>query len=226
MDGSSSDERGTRTLTLRCPCAPPQLTKAEQRRRQVTQTARKLFIENGFHATGMAQIAKDSGVAIGQIYRDFASKEDIVAALVEADCGRLMMYETLEAAIRDGDAEAVRAWLREFVEPSDNIDDARLFAEILAESTRSPRIAAIFRKIQDELRYHMEDALRLLAPGEALEQRRAIMADVITTLSLGVTHQQLTRPDADLTGTVRGIQDVLTRELKALEAAADGPGHD
>ncbi len=72
-------------------------SRAEMRRQRVMQAARKLFIENGFHATGMAQVAKMSGVAIGQIYRDFASKEEIVVALVEADCGRLMMYQVLEA---------------------------------------------------------------------------------------------------------------------------------
>lgn len=184
------------------------------------QAARKLFIDNGFHATGMAQIAKTSGVAIGQIYRDFESKEDIVAALVEVDCGRLMMYDVLEAAIRRHDADSVRAWLREFVEPSDNPDDARLFAEILAESARSPRIAAIFRQIQDELRRHMDEALEMLAPAPAMASRRSILAEVITTLSVGMTHQQLMRPDADLTSVVRGVQAVLDRELTALAAAS------
>ncbi|CAM3194984.1 Transcriptional regulator, TetR family [Sphingomonas antarctica] len=190
------------------------------RRQRVTQAARKLFIENGFHATGMAQVAKTSGVAIGQIYRDFASKEEIVAELVEADCGRLMMYEVLEAAIRENDTDAVRAWLREFVEPSDNPDDARLFAEILAESARSARIAAIFRQIQDELRLHMDEALRLIAPGDALTAQRATLADVIGTLSIGMTHQQLMRPDVDLAAVVRGVQATLDRELNALVAAS------
>jgi len=191
-------------------------SRADLRRRRVMEAARKLFIENGFHATGMAQIAKSSEIAIGQIYRDFASKEEIVAAMVQEDCGRLMMYEVLEAAIRDGDPAAVRAWLHEFVEPSDNPDDARLFAEILAESARSPRIASIFRQVQDELRGHMDQALAMLAPAAALAARRKVVADVITTLSIGVTHQQLMRPEADLTGVIRGVQAILDRELTAL----------
>ena len=49
-------------------------------------TARKLFIENGFHGTGVAQIAARSGIKVGQIYRDFSSKEDIIAAIVNSDC--------------------------------------------------------------------------------------------------------------------------------------------
>ena len=60
-------------------------SRAALRRRRITDAARKLFVANGFHATGMAQLAKASGIAVGQIYRDFAAKEDIVAALVTAD---------------------------------------------------------------------------------------------------------------------------------------------
>jgi AcrR family transcriptional regulator len=199
-----------------CSGSPAAPSKAEARRQRIMQAARGLFIVNGFHATGMAQIAKCSGVAIGQIYRDYASKEEIVVALVSADCARLMRYEVLAAAIRDGDAEGVSAWLRDFVEPSDDPDDARLFAEILAESTRSPRIAAIFCEVQDELRRHLDDALKLLAPAHAAAPRRSILAEVITTLSVGMTHQQLMRPEADLSGVVDAVHAVLDRELRDL----------
>ncbi|RZM06398.1 MAG: TetR/AcrR family transcriptional regulator, partial [Sphingomonas sp.] len=37
--------------------------------------ARRLFVEHGFHSTGIALIAKESGVAVQQLYRDFPSKE-------------------------------------------------------------------------------------------------------------------------------------------------------
>ena len=47
--------------------------------------ARTLFTEQGFHRTGVAQIAAASGIKVGQIYRDFADKEAIVAAIVESD---------------------------------------------------------------------------------------------------------------------------------------------
>lgn len=203
-------------------CLGVQGSRADLRRQRVTQAARKLFIENGFHSTGMAQIAKLSEVAIGQIYRDFASKEEIVAAMVQEDCGRLMMYEVLEKAIQDGDPEAVRAWLNEFVEPSDNADDPRLFAEILAEAGRSPRIAGIFRQVQDELREHMDEALEMLAPAAHLAERRKVVAEIISTLSVGVTHQQMMRPEADLTCVVRGVQDLLDRELTALVSESTG----
>ncbi len=60
-------------------------TRADDRRRHLIDVARKLFTEHGFHATGVAQIAAASGIRVGQIYRDFSGKEDIVAAIVAED---------------------------------------------------------------------------------------------------------------------------------------------
>ena len=51
----------------------PHREKALLRREKIVSAARRLFIANGFHATGVAQIAKESGIAVGQIYRDFSS---------------------------------------------------------------------------------------------------------------------------------------------------------
>jgi AcrR family transcriptional regulator len=220
-DAASSAQIDMSYAPACCPEADAPLSRADIRREKIMAAARKLFIENGFHATGMAQVAKTSGIAIAQIYRDFSSKEDIVAALVEADCGRLMMYEKLESAIDAGDVPAVRHWLHEFVEPSDDPNDAPLFAEILAESARSERIRDIFRQNHDELREHMDAALELVGPGNAAKARRTILADVISTLSIGMMHQQLMRPEADLGPVVRGVQAVLDRELDTLAAASN-----
>lgn len=192
-------------------------SRAEQRRQRITNAARKLFVRNGFHATGMAQLARESGVAIGQIYRDFACKEDIVAALVTADCGRLMMYEELEVAIRAGDSTAVRAWLRDFLDPGDERDDARLFAEIVAESGRNPRIAAIFRTLHDQLREHLHAALALLAPGPERAGRREVMTEALMTLSLGLFQYGFVAPERDLAPVLQAIDRLVDRQLTELE---------
>nr|WP_281253263.1 TetR/AcrR family transcriptional regulator [Sphingomonas lenta] len=179
-------------------------------------TARKLFIANGFHATGIAQIARESGIAVGQIYRDFASKEEIVAALVEVDCGAYMDGETLDAAIRAGDAESVRTWLHHFVEPDEDLEEGRLFAEIVAESSRNERIAAIFTTLQDRLKAKIVSAIALLAPGEGLAERRGALADLITALSLGLLHYRLLRPTVDAGALAQALREVIDRELAAL----------
>ncbi|WP_425442542.1 TetR/AcrR family transcriptional regulator [Sphingomonas lenta] len=198
------------------PCCVGGVSRAELRRRKLIDTARKLFIANGFHATGIAQIARESGIAVGQIYRDFASKEEIVAALVEVDCGAYMDGETLDAAIRAGDAESVRTWLHHFVEPDEDLEEGRLFAEIVAESSRNERIAAIFTTLQDRLKAKIVSAIALLAPGEGLAERRGALADLITALSLGLLHYRLLRPTVDAGALAQALREVIDRELAAL----------
>lgn len=43
----------------------------------ILQTAYKLFISQGYHATSMRQIAKDTGIALSSIYNHFTNKEDL-----------------------------------------------------------------------------------------------------------------------------------------------------
>ncbi|MDQ2877592.1 MAG: TetR/AcrR family transcriptional regulator [Pseudomonadota bacterium] len=143
----------------------------------------------------MAQIARESGVAVGQIYRDFAAKEDIVAAIVERDCARLRDRDSLHQAISAGDAAAVWTWIRHFFQPTQRSGSATLLAEIVAESARNERIAAIFAGAQNDARADMLAALALLAPGDQHANRRALLADLVLTQSLGLMQHRLLRPE-------------------------------
>src|SRR3546814_1017361 len=73
--------------------------RSAARRQHILATTRDLFVKRGFHQTGMAQIASSSGIAVGQIYRDFANKEAIIAAICEADLAEWLEEETLETAV-------------------------------------------------------------------------------------------------------------------------------
>ncbi|MEW6240524.1 MAG: TetR/AcrR family transcriptional regulator [Chloroflexota bacterium] len=58
------------------------LTKGERTRLQIEEAALELFMEQGYHATSMRQIAERAELALGGIYNHFASKEDIFAAII------------------------------------------------------------------------------------------------------------------------------------------------
>jgi len=198
-------------------CCSAAKNKMQLRRRQVTEAARKLFIENGFHATGIAQIAKESGVAVGQLYRDFSAKEDIVAEIVTSDCRTFMAADSLRLAIQQGDETQVIAWIHQFVVPDDD-DDSRLFAEIIAEAARNERIASIFNAVHADVRALMLEALEMLAPCPALADRRAAMGDAILTMSLGLMHHQLLRPRMDLAPLVSSLSTIIDRDIAALRS--------
>src|SRR3546814_18698263 len=83
--------------------------RSAARRQHILATTRDLFVKRGFHQTGMAQIASSSGIAVGQIYRDFANKEAIIDASREADLAECLEEETLEPAAAVGDREGNHA---------------------------------------------------------------------------------------------------------------------
>ena len=58
------------------------LKKGEATRIAIEEAAFSLFMEHGFHATSMRQIADRAGLALGGIYNHFSSKEEIFAAII------------------------------------------------------------------------------------------------------------------------------------------------
>ena len=59
-----------------------ELTKGEKTRQAIEEAAIRLFMEQGYHATSMRQIAKRAGLALGGIYNHFSSKDEIFEAII------------------------------------------------------------------------------------------------------------------------------------------------
>src|SRR6201991_3477474 len=79
------------------------------KRRQILDGARKLFLDLGFDAASMGEIARAAGVSKGTLYVYFADKNRLFEAIVEE--------ETLEQgrlAVNFDPARAVPATVREF----------------------------------------------------------------------------------------------------------------
>ena len=57
-------------------------TKGETTRISIEDAAIELFIENGYHATSMRQIAEHAGLALGGIYNHFTSKEELFEGII------------------------------------------------------------------------------------------------------------------------------------------------
>src|SRR4030067_128367 len=61
----------------------PVLTKGERTNRAILEAAYGLFIEQGYAATSMRQIAEKAGLALGGIYNHFSSKDEVFQAIIE-----------------------------------------------------------------------------------------------------------------------------------------------
>lgn len=57
-------------------------TKGETTRLAIETAAMRLFLEQGYHATSMRQIAERADLALGGIYNHFSSKDEIFEAII------------------------------------------------------------------------------------------------------------------------------------------------
>lgn len=193
----------------------PRAAKSAARRRHLLDTARNLFVERGFHQTGMAQIAAASGIAVGQIYRDFANKEAIVAAICETDLVAWLEETNLHAALLAGDSPAIRAWVERVVTDEPSYDSRRLMCELLAEVGRNQRIADVNQRTEDRLRTNLSAALTALAPQATVQSRSTVM-DFVLALSWGMVARMELSPGSDHAAARDYAATILQREVAAL----------
>jgi AcrR family transcriptional regulator len=57
---------------------------ADEKRAEIVEAARRLFIDDGYDATSMSRLAKDAGVAPNTIYWYFGDKDDVLIAVLTA----------------------------------------------------------------------------------------------------------------------------------------------
>lgn len=113
----------------------------EARRRAILDAAKQRFADQGFHATGMADIAAASGVTPANLYRYFPAKEAIVCAI--ADEQREAVAAVTAGALAGPDpVAALDGLLRHYLEEARDRTQSRLWLEILTETARNERVRA------------------------------------------------------------------------------------
>lgn len=78
---------------------PPQRGLAEQRRRQIVESAYQVFAELGYERASVSDVAKRAGIGQGTIYRYFDSKRELLDHVV--DYGFELLLDT--AGIENGE---------------------------------------------------------------------------------------------------------------------------
>lgn len=92
------------------------LPKGERTRQAILEAAYGLFIEQGYHATSMRQIADGAGLALGGIYNHFAGKEEIFQAVIADRHPFMQIMPLLMVAPNDTLEEFVRNAARSMVD--------------------------------------------------------------------------------------------------------------
>lgn len=120
------------------------LSRAERRDLQVQRildAAKICFVRYGFQGASMQQICAEAAMSPGALYRYFASKEAIIAAITDADAredARIFEVMLSSPSVVDGVVDAAMAHIRHV----GTHQLAGLFAEIRAEAMRNEAIRA------------------------------------------------------------------------------------
>ena len=112
-----------------------------ERRNRILDAAERCFARTGFHRATMQDVAAECGMSPGNLYRYFASKDEIVAGMAERDRERFMHdVERLKTAA-DPRATFEALGRQHLVE--EPREKAVMMMELWAEGARNPRIGAI-----------------------------------------------------------------------------------
>lgn len=114
------------------------------KRRQILDGARAVFLEKGFDAASMGEIARAAGVSKGTLYVYFESKETLFGALVKRQCG-LTAERLFEL---DADNHDVREVLYRlglsFVEAMVESSHVQTVRMVIGSADRRPEIGQLF----------------------------------------------------------------------------------
>ena len=134
-------------------CPPPFNARA----RCVLDAARTCFERYGFHAASMARIAEEADISVGHIYRYFANKEAVVAAIVRQDLDEIS--QDLERL--NGSPEELADHILDTFESSRSRAKTILRLEVLAEGARNPKVAAMVAQMELGIRERVGAAIAM-----------------------------------------------------------------
>jgi AcrR family transcriptional regulator len=185
--------------------ATPRLTRAErqqQTRAALIDAAVKLYVERGLHGTSVEAIAERAGFTRGAFYSNFATKEELFAAILQERIYSGAYREMLEAVIEGpGPLPTARQSAEGIAAVQEHPDGAwmfRLWLELLAHAGRD-----------EDLRRHASEFWRenrgLLA--RLIERRYAdlgrepplpagVLASAMIAMDIGLAIQHHVDPEA------------------------------
>jgi AcrR family transcriptional regulator len=186
-------------------------SRADAQRDRILCAALKCFIERGFHAASMANIAELAQMSPGLIYRYFESKNAIVLAIVQRQLAeKQTAIRELQSSeqILDGLTEAFGQWGR----PGAGTMSVALQLEMSAEATRNPQIAEALRASDAQTRSQFEDWLRQTVAGGLTPEHARMRALAVRLVVDGLTVRAAREPDLD-PEEIRAALELLVQPL-------------
>lgn len=175
--------------------------------------AKRLFATKGFHQTAMSELAAQAAISIGQIYRLFANKSEIIVAIVQEDASqRICEMTAIAGEVDAGKIEVRDAIMLILMGEVDRSDEALSF-EILAEGHRSDVVAQTIGQLCETYRAVLRGfALRAnpALDGEAQEAAE----ELLLACMFGLGHRALSRSRLSARETARRTAGMIYAALR------------
>jgi TetR/AcrR family transcriptional regulator, transcriptional repressor of aconitase len=199
----------------------------ERRRAEILAAALRCFAREGFHRTTMQDIVREARLSPGAIYRYFAAKEDIIAAIAAERhaAERAMLHEAASRTdVEAGLHELVSAFLGRLADPAEQ-EWRRVTVQVWGEALRSAPVLAVAREGLDEpLRTLAALIRRSQQAGRLARDLDAdALARVAAAIFQGLVLQQAWDPDVDVAAYARAAEVLLAALLRPTPVVgADG----
>lgn len=155
-------------------------TVSPAKRRAILKGAQKVFLQKGFGASRMDDVAEAAGVSKMTVYRHFNSKEALFVGVLEELCSKLFRGD-LEASLEILPPEqALRRFARRFVAVVMAPETIALHRLAISETNRFPKIGKLFYENGAAVaiealsryfaRYAGDPALRVVDPRKSAEE--------------------------------------------------------
>jgi AcrR family transcriptional regulator len=186
----------------------------DHRSDEILQSVRSMFAEKGFDGASMQDLARATGMSVGNFYRYFPSKAAIVEQMVTRDLAEVSVDFSAVMEAQDS-MEALRQKLHERIDIEFCGQDGPLWAEMTAAAFRKPEIAQAMLRMETEITRYL---LGVMAKGTGLplaevEQRFTAHTGLIMMLikSSAMVCQTSKKGDLALRDMIlRTIDGVLT----------------
>jgi AcrR family transcriptional regulator len=194
----------------------------QARRERILDAAELCFARAGFHRCTMQDICREAGISPGALYVYFASKEDLIAGIVERD--RAKLASELAELSRAPDLLDALAKLGEHYAVERPHYKSVLGIEIGGEATRNPAVGATFRSVDVFCHQSFEQVFaRARQDGKiAPEEDPKTLAEVVSLIGDGLFWRRAVDPDFDVRKMMPILVRIVSMLLNPVEPAAPG----
>ncbi|MEY2422092.1 MAG: hypothetical protein QOI95_2159 [Acidimicrobiaceae bacterium] len=178
------------------------LSRAEQRdqtRARLLDAAEKVFVERGFHAASVEEVAEEAGYSKGAVYSNFENKDELFLAVLErrVDSRALAIESGVspDQPIGEQAAQAGNAFLEVFFQQS---QWSLLLMEFGTHAVRHPELRERFAARSRRMRAAMAELIdtHLTALGLRAPISNDDLATILFALGDGFLMTKLTDPDS------------------------------